>query len=301
VKIYSGLLYGELKTTTLGLLQHDANTTHLFTGNNNAITLAEMGTKFGLSTPLSGKVNSVNIVANKLLVLYDPSPSDTISTATNFYGFGINSSAMRLQLPSANNYFYIYSGNNLSLQIYETGASTIINTSNTNLYLSGSQNIRLDSSNVINSEGHNQNYRERLNALGNNYIVLLATENGNVSGTYNVNLANVVRVGRMVNLSISMEVNVTGLPGGGNEWRLNFPSPGFPQFYNQDNNWGPCTPNTTFANSPLFQYYVQATSGTQLRINQYGSFGPSAGSWGTPAVGTPLQVRVVVSFSYISN
>ncbi len=39
-----------------------------------------------------------NQILNKQLVLYDDSTTDTPSTATNFYGFGVNSHILRYQV-----------------------------------------------------------------------------------------------------------------------------------------------------------------------------------------------------------
>ena len=244
----------------------------------------------------STRLNSLNTSANKLLTLFDNAPTDPVTTATNFVGFGANSVDMRLQVPNPGSSVNIYSGVNRTLLFNEVGSTANVQTEKTTLQLVGATNIKLSAPNVLSTEGANQNYIERLNALSNNYIVTLGTEIGAVSGTYTIQQANVVKIGRMVNLSIRMECNVTGYPGGSTEWRLNFPSVGFPQFYNQDQNWGPMTPNSTFANTPLMQYYLQATTGTTLRVNQY-----NANAWGTPSIGTPLTIRVIVSFSYISN
>jgi hypothetical protein len=205
---------------------------------------------------------------------------------------------LRFQVPAANNFYRFYSGSNLSLTVFEQGASTTINTPNTNLYLSAASNLRLDATNVFNVENVNQNYREKMDPSA--YLCQLGTDVGPVSGTYLVQLANVVRIGRLVTIAISMTCNVTGYPGGSNEWRLNFPSAGFPQFYNQDNNWGPCTPDTNFQNNPVLPYYLQSTSGTQLRINQYRELS-GVGYWTTPGISSPLQIKVKCSFTYIST
>jgi hypothetical protein len=69
------------------------------------------------------RVNSTRQLYNKLLVLYDPAGgvSDPVSTATNFYGFGINNSTLRYQ-SAANHTFY--SGGTQTLKIDTAGKVT---------------------------------------------------------------------------------------------------------------------------------------------------------------------------------
>jgi len=64
------------------------------------------------------RVNSGRSTSNKLLVLYDGSSPDLLSTAIDFYGFGINPSILRYQLPSGGTYSHnFYSGSTLLFQI----------------------------------------------------------------------------------------------------------------------------------------------------------------------------------------
>lgn len=56
----------------------------------------------------SVRVNTANNVYNKLFVLWDANPSDAVSTATYFYGFGVNGSTLRYQVPSESDVHRFY-------------------------------------------------------------------------------------------------------------------------------------------------------------------------------------------------
>jgi hypothetical protein len=59
----------------------------------------------------NGVVNiGCNQVYNKQLVLYDTNSGDTPSTATVFYGFGINSNTLRYQVDTTNSSHIFYGG-----------------------------------------------------------------------------------------------------------------------------------------------------------------------------------------------
>jgi hypothetical protein len=73
-------------------------------------------------TPLKIYANGVlnvgnNIAKNKMLSLFDSSHGEDISTATNFFGFGVNSNVLRYQLPIATNSHRFYCGSKLSFTI----------------------------------------------------------------------------------------------------------------------------------------------------------------------------------------
>jgi hypothetical protein len=79
-------------------------------------------------TPLqlyaNGVVNVGNSAAvNKTLVLYESGASDAPSTATNFYGFGINASTLRYQAPTTGTTHKFYCGSTLGFTITNTGGT----------------------------------------------------------------------------------------------------------------------------------------------------------------------------------
>ena len=57
-----------------------------------------------------------NVVVNKQLVLYDGGFADAVATATNFYGFGVNGSTLRYQVPSGQNHIW-YAGSTSVMSI----------------------------------------------------------------------------------------------------------------------------------------------------------------------------------------
>ena len=107
------------------------------TGGNIGVNTTSPG--YGLDVNGSVNINKTNTVNNKLLILYDISASDNLTTATSFFGFGINTNTLRYQVNStgdnhrfycgATNYFVITSsgGANVSDKRYK---SEIINIEN---------------------------------------------------------------------------------------------------------------------------------------------------------------------------
>ena len=64
-------------------------------------------------------------IANKILTLYDGNPADAVGTATNFYGFGINSGTLRYQVDSAGNSHLFYSGATAYFRINNAGGVNV--------------------------------------------------------------------------------------------------------------------------------------------------------------------------------
>ena len=89
---------------------------------SNAVTVASTFTSYGTSSFSNAVTVSSNLTAtgvlalgggtinNKILSLNDAGPSDAASTATNFYGLGVNTGTLRLQTPSANQSYKWYAG-----------------------------------------------------------------------------------------------------------------------------------------------------------------------------------------------
>ena len=72
------------------------------------------------------RVNSIGNTSNKLLVLFDAGVSDNISTACNFYGFGINPFTFRYQAPPLGTHnFYIGPTSIMTLSNTSVGIGTI--------------------------------------------------------------------------------------------------------------------------------------------------------------------------------
>ena len=65
-----------------------------------------------------------NLGWNKLLILFDSSVADLPSTATNFFGFGINSGTLRYQTATAGSFHKFYCGSTISYTINSTGGAS---------------------------------------------------------------------------------------------------------------------------------------------------------------------------------
>ena len=63
------------------------------------------------------------VTGNKQLVLFDGATGDAPSTATNFYGFGINSSTLRYQAATTTNTHKFYTGATLAYTITNAGGA----------------------------------------------------------------------------------------------------------------------------------------------------------------------------------
>ena len=89
-----------------------------FTVNNGGTTV----------TPLQVYANGVvnvgnNIIGTKQLVLYDNAAADTPSTATSFFGFGVNTGTLRYQASATTSTHKFYCGSTLAYTITNTGGA----------------------------------------------------------------------------------------------------------------------------------------------------------------------------------
>jgi hypothetical protein len=77
----------------------------------------------GIGTTSPGSALSFGTpVVNKILTLYDGASSDPVSTATNFYGFGINNNVLRYQTDSTGSVHRFYCGATLAATIGPTSS-----------------------------------------------------------------------------------------------------------------------------------------------------------------------------------
>jgi hypothetical protein len=115
-------------TSSLGLFSN-TNVGSRISQNSNGNLNFSVNVSGTSSMPLSLYSNGVcqiggNTVGNKALVLYEQGASDTPSTATNFFGLGINTNTLRYQVPSATNTHRFFCGSTQSFTITNgTGAN----------------------------------------------------------------------------------------------------------------------------------------------------------------------------------
>jgi len=112
---------------------------HFYTGSNTTspgterITIIPSGNVgIGTITPqytldINGtmRLNQGFQTSNKLLVLGDNNSGDSLTSATNFYGFGINSNTLRYQVPSNTSQHVFYAGSQSSMIITGSGQSMV--------------------------------------------------------------------------------------------------------------------------------------------------------------------------------
>jgi len=121
---------------SLALKNYASGTSSLYLSTNNTMNssiyqneLGNVNFKLNISNtsvlPISLYSNGVVLAGattnNKLLTLFDPGPSDAPSTATNFYGFGVNSLTLRYQCPQSTHSHKFYLGSTLSYTITSAG------------------------------------------------------------------------------------------------------------------------------------------------------------------------------------
>jgi hypothetical protein len=68
-------------------------------------------------------VNGGNAANNKQLVIYESAAADAPSTATNFFGLGVNSATLRYQVAQTTHTHKFYTGSTLGFTITNTGGS----------------------------------------------------------------------------------------------------------------------------------------------------------------------------------
>ena len=73
----------------------------------------------------TARVNSANNLYNKLLVLYDVGTGDAVSSATAFYGFGINSGTLRYQVNGSTDAHRFYCAGTNYYQITNAGGANV--------------------------------------------------------------------------------------------------------------------------------------------------------------------------------
>jgi hypothetical protein len=84
----------------------------------------------------NGVVNIGNNQVLKQLVLYDDSSGDTASTATLFYGFGVNTNTLRYQVDTTSSAHVFYGGSTSYATINNSGitSSNQVISSNNNMF-----------------------------------------------------------------------------------------------------------------------------------------------------------------------
>jgi hypothetical protein len=116
------------------------------------------------------RVNTANSIHNKLFALFDEGINDVVDTATNFYGFGVNASTLRYQVPlTEHNHVFFQSNTAVMLVGSNVGIGT--STPKTRLDVNGSMTLQSNINNVLTmsnniSESSNSIYMDFYNMSG---------------------------------------------------------------------------------------------------------------------------------------
>jgi len=124
---------GDLRICTDDYMHFYTGSTTTSPGTERITILPSGNVGIGTSSPqymldINGslRVNDTSVnMYNKLLVLWDNNSGDSLTSATNFSGFGINSNTLRYQVPSGNTHEF-YCGTVGSLQIVNSGRTQVI-------------------------------------------------------------------------------------------------------------------------------------------------------------------------------
>jgi hypothetical protein len=129
-----------------------------------------------------------NQAFNKQLVLYDGSSSDTPSTATTFYGFGINSHVLRYQVDTTSSGHKFYGGTTNYASIDNTGITVnngVLTSNNVTAPASNNLTLNAPSGQTINFAFANTNYC----SISQSYLTIpsiVCNTNLNCNGTFNL-------------------------------------------------------------------------------------------------------------------
>jgi hypothetical protein len=112
---------GDLKIKTDDNMRfYTVNTERITINTNGNVGISTTSPTQALEVNGTIRVNAGNNAYNKLFVLWDPATGDAVSSATNFYGLGINSSTFRYQADNTGAQHKFYCGATLGAYISNT-------------------------------------------------------------------------------------------------------------------------------------------------------------------------------------
>jgi hypothetical protein len=208
----------------------------------------------------NGVVNiGVNQVFNKQLVLYDSGSSDTPSTATAFYGFGVNSSTLRYQVDSTGSAHKFYGGSANFATISNSG----ININNGNLTLSTnapSSSSQLGYNNYTTTSG-TTTYTCTTTLQAYSSVASITLPN---AGTYMIFCFNLIKPSAtLTNASFQMQINLYTLSSC-YQFYSSLPSGTYVTL-----NTNPITVNVTGSTTLTLYFTTQCSSGSANLTNNF--------------------------------
>jgi hypothetical protein len=95
--------------TVDGIIRFDnSDGTKVILDNRGFLSLSTSIPLYNLQIDGVASINYLKNIYNKLLVLWDGTSADSVATATNFYGFGINDSTLRFQVDATTSFHRFY-------------------------------------------------------------------------------------------------------------------------------------------------------------------------------------------------
>jgi hypothetical protein len=114
-----GFSFTNVAASRMSIKRHSASS-----AGSEIISIMRDNPYVGIGTTNPGSALSFGaVINNKILTLYDGNAADPVSTATFFYGFGINGGTLRYQVPSTGDIHRFYCGATLAATIAETTAT----------------------------------------------------------------------------------------------------------------------------------------------------------------------------------
>ena len=116
-----GFSFTNVAASRMSIKRHSASS-----AGSEIISIMRDNPYVGIGTTNPGSSLSFgNPIVNKIITLYDGNPADPVSTATNFYGFGINGGTLRYQTDSTGSQHLFYNGGTAYYRINSAGGANV--------------------------------------------------------------------------------------------------------------------------------------------------------------------------------
>ena len=248
---------------------------------------------FAITSQGSARLNTSQTTNNKILALYDVGIADPLATAVNFFGLGVNTGFLRFQTPVLDNQFNFFCNNQEIFTLYGNATRTVFGSPTTSVTIQASGPLTLAGTSLINNAGQDMTYFFQPSGT---YVTSM---NGNggaaLSGTITTNILSWVRIGKMVNMTIHYEQNVTSFPGGSTVYEMVLPVQA-PAALFTDGMFLLTNISQLSSFAAGTEYACKFITGTQIQF-----FTLTGGTWGTCPLASPNTIKVQMSFTYIST
>ena len=155
--------------------------------NKSVLTWLNSG-NVGIGTTTPGcALSFANAINNKIISLYDQGASDPVSTATTFYGFGINGGTLRYQVPASSSHAW-YNGSTNVMSLNSGGNAEFANdvSMGGRLLIRGDVsmggNVRIGSSAILQIDNYQFGARKFTTSSDGIYIISMASNIASAAG-----------------------------------------------------------------------------------------------------------------------